>query len=88
MTDEQDADNWRLVTTPLGEPWSGRARYAAAMYFYQQGHMNAETLEIYRLSSRLDHQDPLSLIKERGVGDDWIARLRKYSEPAAAGRIP
>lgn len=70
-----DAENWALVDTPLGEAWSGRARYAAAMHFYRRGVMNAETLEVYRLCSRLDDQDPLPLLRERGVGRDWIALL-------------
>ena len=73
--DAEDAENWALVDTPLGEPWSGRARYAAAMHFFRRGVMNAETLEVYRLCSRLDDQDPLPLLRERRVGRDWIARL-------------
>ncbi|APH74031.1 hypothetical protein [Aquibium oceanicum] len=71
----EDAENWDLIRTPLGEPWSGRTRYAAAMYFYKKGDMNAETLEVYRLSSRLDHQDPLSIIRDRGVGKAWLERV-------------
>lgn len=71
----EEAENWDLIRTPLGEPWSGRTRYAAAMYFYKKGDMNAETLEVYRLSSRLDHQDPLSIIRDRGVGKAWLERV-------------
>lgn len=71
----EDAENWALVDTPLGEAWSGRTRYAAAMHFYRRGVMNAETLEVYRLCSRLDHQDPLPLLRERRVGKTWIERL-------------
>jgi len=75
-----DAENWALVDAPLGEAWSGRARYAAAMHFYRRGVMNAETLEVYRLCSRLDDQDPLPLLRERGVGRDWIALLTARRE--------
>ena len=71
----EDAENWNLVRTPLGEAWSGRTRYAAAMYFYKKGEMNADTLEVYRLCSRLDHQDPLSIIRDRGVGKAWLERM-------------
>ena len=71
----EEADNWQLVLTPLGEEWSGRARYAAAMYFYKRGEMNAETLEVYRVSSRLDRQDPLSIIRERGIGEEWLRKV-------------
>jgi hypothetical protein len=69
------AENLDLVRTPLGEPWSGRTRYAAAMFLYKHGLMNAETLEVYRLCSRLDHQDPLAIIRQRGCGRDWLERM-------------
>lgn len=77
-SDTEEAENWRLILTPLGEEWSGRARYAAAMYFYKRGDMNAEALEVYRLSSRLDSQDPLPIIRERGIGDAWLERLEAH----------
>jgi hypothetical protein len=70
-----DAENWALVNAPLGEPWSGRTRYAAAMYFHKRGALTAETLEVYRLCARLDHQDPLPILRDRRVGRDWIARI-------------
>jgi len=73
--DAEAAENWALVNTPLGEPWSGRARYAAAMAFYKRGEMNAETLEVYRICSRLDAEDPLPIIRDRGVGRDWLKRM-------------
>lgn len=73
--DAEAADNWALINTPLGEPWSGRARYAAAMFFYRRGELDAETLEVYRICSRLDRQDPLPLIRDRGVGAGWLKRM-------------
>lgn len=77
MVDEaEEAEQWALVTTPLGEPWSGRTRYAAAMYFYKRGEMSAEVLEVYRLCSRLDAEDPLEIIEDRGVDAAWLARVR------------
>ena len=75
---EGDAEwraQWALVTTPLGEEWSGRARYAAAMYFYKKGEMSAEALEVYRLCSRLDNEDPLPIIRQRGIGKGWLERF-------------
>jgi hypothetical protein len=71
----EDAEQWALVNTPLGEHWSGRTRYAAAMYFHKKGEMTAETLEVYRICARLDHQDPMPIIKDRGVGKDWLKRM-------------
>lgn len=69
------AEQWALVNTPLGQSWSGRTRYAAAMFFYQRGEMDAGTLEVYRICARLDHQDPLPIIRDRGVGKEWLARM-------------
>jgi hypothetical protein len=75
IDDPEAAENWALINTPLGESWSGRARYAAAMFFYKRGEMNAETLEVYRICSRLDSEDPLAIIRDRGVGEDWLNRI-------------
>ena len=73
--DAETLEQWDLVRTPLGEAWSGRTRYAAAMHFYKRGEMPAEALEVYRLCSRLDHQDPLAIMRERGVGATWLKRM-------------
>ena len=73
--DAETVENWALVNTPLGQSWSGRARYAAAMFFYRRGEMNAETLEVYRICSRLDAEDPLPIIRDRGVGREWLKRM-------------
>lgn len=74
---------WALVNTPLGESGSGRTRYAAAMYFYKAGAMSAEALEVYRLSARLDRQDPLPIIAERGAGKGWLDRFGAAEEQGA-----
>jgi hypothetical protein len=73
--DAEYREQWELVNTPLGEAWSGRARYAAAMYFHKLGEMSAETLEVYRICARLDREDPLPIIRDRGVGKDWLERM-------------
>ena len=77
LTEAEIAEHWELVNAPLGEPWSGRTRYAAAMFFHQRGDMNADTLEVYRLCSRLDSEDPLSIIRQRGVGKAWLERMER-----------
>jgi hypothetical protein len=69
------AEQLRLVKTPLGEPWSGRTRYAAAMFFHKRGELGAETLEVYRICSRLDHEDPLAILRQRGIGKAWLERI-------------
>ena len=45
------------------------------MYFYKRGELTAEALEVYRLCSRQDSEDPLSIIRDRGVGKDWLKRM-------------
>jgi hypothetical protein len=73
--DDEIDEQWALVNTPLGEHWSGRTRYAAAMYFYKRGEMDAGTLEVYRICARLDSENPLPIIRDRGVGSDWLKRM-------------
>lgn len=73
--DDEHAEQWALVNTPLGEAWSGRARYAAAMYFHKRGDLTAEALEVYRLCSRLDSEDPLSIIRDRNADAAWLERV-------------
>lgn len=63
----------RLLHTPVGEYWSGRARYGAATWFYEQGEMPAEILEVYRVSCRLDAQDPVPIIFEKFGPSVWTA---------------
>ncbi|GEM_PF-1241399 len=87
MANDPDlAENWALVNTPLGEEWSGRARYAAAMYFHKRGDMGHEALEVYRLCSRLDYQDPLAIMRDRGVGKRWLERLANATSAPDAPR--
>lgn len=80
VPDTETAEQWALVNTPLGEPWSGRTRYAAAIYFYKRGELSAEALEVYRLCSRRDREDPLPIIRERGVGKEWLERMERSEQ--------
>lgn len=73
--DEEARHHWTLIRTPVGIDWSGRTRYAAAMYFHQKGEMSAEVLEVYRICSRLDTEDPLSVLRRWNIGKDWIAKM-------------
>jgi hypothetical protein len=71
-SDEERVRHWQLIQTPLGEDWSGRTRYAAAMYFFHTGDLTAEELEVYRICSRLDSEDPLKILSDRRIGKNWI----------------
>ena len=63
------------LTLPLGTPRSGRARYAAAMALYQTGQISAEALEVYRICSLLDGQDPAPLLAAADLPAARIATL-------------
>lgn len=76
--DEETRRNWQIVAMPPGAEWSGRARYAAAMYLYQRGEMAADVLEVYRICSRLDAEDPVSVLRRWRIGADWIAKLEAF----------
>ena len=56
-----------LLHTQIGRPGSGGKRYAAAMYFYAEGLLPAETLEIYRRCCNIDDEDPVDLARFEGV---------------------
>lgn len=55
---DQDREEFMNLHAPLGEPGSGRVRYAAAMYFHGQGQMTDEHLEAYRICAKDDRADP------------------------------
>jgi hypothetical protein len=55
------------ISLPLGAKGSGRARYAAAMELYLDGKISPEVLEIYRISSALDGQDPEPMLTRIGA---------------------
>jgi hypothetical protein len=59
-----------LLRCDLGLPGSGTLRYAAAMYFYNNGLMSSALLEIYRRCSPLDGEDPIDLAAFEGIAVD------------------
>lgn len=59
------SDALRLINTPLGQKGSGRVRYGAAMALHARGEMSEAALEVYRICSPLDAQDPLPMLTER-----------------------
>ncbi len=69
MNDE-DVSQLELLDAAFDEPMSGRVRYAAAMYFYQRGMISAECLEVYRICSRLDHEDPGPFLASLGLAEE------------------
>ncbi len=51
----------------LGQPGSGRLRYASAMHFHGQGKLSDAVLEVYRICSAQDGEDPAGLLAARGL---------------------
>lgn len=50
------------LDTPLGEHGSGRRRYGAAMALHNRGLISDAVLEVYRICSALDGQDPNTVL--------------------------
>ena len=48
------------------------------MYFCQRGEMSPEVLEIYRICSRLDAEDPVSVLRRWKLGAEWIEKLETW----------
>ncbi|MEO8244240.1 MAG: dimethylsulfonioproprionate lyase family protein [bacterium] len=61
--------------TAAPRPRPGRDRYAAAMTLYQQGSLSPAALEIYRICSLLDRDDPAPLLAEAHQPADIPARI-------------
>ena len=51
------------IDTPLGEAGSGRRRYGAAMALHRKGVISDAVLEVYRICSALDRQDPDAVLR-------------------------
>lgn len=77
-TDQTGLEQLDLLRTPVGNPASGYARYAAAMYFYKAGQISHSLLEMYRRCCKLDHEDPLAVARHDGVldQDEYVALSR------------
>ncbi len=56
-----------LLNTPVGQPGSGAARYGAAMYFYKREMLSARMLEVYRMCSKFDRDDPIKVAAYEGI---------------------
>jgi len=66
LTDDQAA--LAALVTPCGIAGSGRVRYGAAMYFNRKGELSDQALEVYRILSPRDGEDPAALLKARHLG--------------------
>jgi hypothetical protein len=55
------------LAAPLGQPGSGRQRYAAAMALHRDGLIGDRVLEVYRIAAARDGDDPLDLLAGAGL---------------------
>ena len=56
-----------LLFTSVGIKGSGAIRYGAAMFLYNVGLVNKDMLDIYRICSKYDHENPRDLAQHEGV---------------------
>jgi hypothetical protein len=68
----EDARQLELLSSAIGLPRSGHTRYGAAMYFYVNGMIGAGTLEVYRVCSPLDHEDPIRILQAHGLANEVL----------------
>ena len=80
----EDLRQLAMLGSPLDEPISGRARYGAAMYFYQRGMISEESLEVYRICSRIDHEDPGPFLARLGLAKE-VEALESTARKEASG---
>lgn len=70
MTVAEDQRARADLHAALGQPGSGRLRYAAAMHFHRRGLVSPEALEVYRICAAQDWEDPAGLLAARGLAVD------------------
>jgi hypothetical protein len=72
------------LNAPLGQPGSGRQRYAAAMHFNRSGRLSDNALEVYRVCSPDDGEDPGRLLEEWAI-EESLTKMTEH-DPAATIR--
>ena len=75
------------LAIPLGQPGSGRLRYSAAMAQYRMGRLTAEALEVFRICSPRDGEDPAGLLAARGLLGDVPALTPVLADAAIPALI-
>jgi Dimethlysulfonioproprionate lyase len=66
-TAEEDLRAESDLGAAVGPVGSGRIRYGAAMHLNRAGLMSDAALEVYRICSLLDAEDPAALLRARGL---------------------
>ena len=88
----EDATQLADLKTPLGQPGSGRVRYAAATHFYNRGKLSADALEVYRILALIDAEDPAPLLARNrelarlvAAAENYLATLEHRGKAGGAG---
>lgn len=79
ITDE-DERQYAMLTSPPGPAFSGRARYAAAMYFYMRRMIGDDVLEVYRIRSGLDREEPRLSLERRGMAHEIAGAVQRQTK--------
>lgn len=66
-SNDEDKSALAQLCTPPGHPGSGRVRYAAAMHCNRAGLLSDDALEVYRICSAYDAEDPAGLLRTCGL---------------------
>lgn len=72
------------LATPLGEAGSARRRYAAAMSLNRAGLLSDAALEVFRICSPHDGEDPATLLTIRGLAKEVPLPMSPNRETALA----
>lgn len=74
------------ICAPLGVAGSGRLRYGAAMHFNSIGLLSDAALEVFRICSPLDHEDPANLLGDLDLAHE-IPALKAVSGATAIRQL-
>ena len=66
---EEDARQYALLVSTNAESGAALSRYGAAMYFFGRGQLQAEALEVYRICSPIDSEEPRALLASLGLAE-------------------
>jgi predicted HTH transcriptional regulator len=67
---EDDKMQLAYLHTPVGEPESGRVRYAAAMHFARRHMLSQQALEIFRIIAKEDNLHPRDELARRNLASE------------------
>ncbi len=68
---EEDRMQLAYLRTPVGEPESGRVRYAAAMHFARRHMLSQQALEVFRIIAKEDGIHPRDELARQNLATEF-----------------